>query len=188
MKTFKLIFIITLWLFFGRFSYAAIVSPIQADYGNVFPTLTEQNVDVYRTVDPAPWYVSFNLLATADVRLGVQALPPDVGVFNPTAIRLVTLDGTNVQFGTDTFSKNPFPDPITQLVVADNLSAGHYALEVSGTGNRTHLTFAGIQDVADFTTRLQVLTPSAVPAPAAVWLFGSALVGLLSIGKSKKII
>jgi len=28
--------------------------------------------------------------------------------------------------------------------------------------------------------------PSAVPVPAAVWLFGTGLVGLISVGKRKK--
>jgi hypothetical protein len=185
MKTLKLVFIVTLWLFFGHFGYPAIVSPIQIDYGNVFPMLTEQNVDNYRTTDPAPWYVSFNLLANADVKLGVQAPPPYVGVFIPTTIRLVTLDGTNVQFGTDAFSKNPFPDPITRLVVANNLSAGHHALEVSRSRTHKGLTFSGIQDEVGFTARPKV---TAGTMPAAVWLFGSALVGLLGIGKRKKII
>lgn len=179
----KYIACVATWLLTANIGYASIVTPIQADYGNVFPTLTEQNIDVFRTTDPAPWYVSFNLLANADVKLGVQALPPGTGnsVFNPTAIRLVTLDGDNVQFGTDTFSVNPFPDPITQLVVADNLPVGHYALEVSGSGNRFFVdTFGVTHDSTDFTTRLQV---AAVPVPAAIWLFGTTLFGLLGIGK-----
>jgi len=184
MKALKIMACVIVWFCSANAGNAAIVTPIQADYGNVFPTLTEQNMDVYRSSGPAPWYVSFNLLANSDVKLGVQALPADVGAFSPSAIRLVNLAGDNVRFGSDTFV-NPFPHPITHLVAVNNLPAGKYALEVSGSGNRTHLTFAGIQDVADFTTRLQV---TAVPVPAAIWLFGSALIGLLGIGKSKEII
>ena len=145
-------------------SDAALVSPIVNDYGNVFPTLTEVNLDNYRTGDPAPWYVSFNLLTTADVKLGTLSYPG----FYVTAIRLVTIDGSNVSFGTDTFT-NPFISSIDRLVVADALSAGEYALEVSGSGDRFGL---------DFITRLQV---SQVPIPGALWLFGSGLIGLVAL-------
>ena len=145
-------------------SDAALVSPIVNDYGNVFPTLTEVNLNNFRTGDPAPWYVSFNLLTTADVKLGTLSYSP----FSATAIRLVTIDGSNVAFGTDTFI-NPFISPIDNLVVADALSAGKYALEVSGSGDR--------RDV-DFTSRLQV---SQVPIPGAVWLLGSGLIAIVAL-------
>jgi hypothetical protein len=146
-----------------------LVSPIVNDYGNVFPTLTEVNLDNYRTGDPAPWYVSFNLLTTANVALGALSYPP----FYVTAIRLVTIDGSNVSFGTDTFT-NPFISKIDRLVVADALSAGEYALEVSGSGNRT----SGIFDASDFMVRLQV---SQVPIPGAVWLLGSGLIAIVAL-------
>ena len=158
------VFVAMLVLLSFQPSDAALVSPIVNDYGNVFPTLTEVNLDNYRTSDPAPWYVSFNLLTTADVKLGTLSYSP----FSATAIRLVTIDGSNVAFGTDTFI-NPFISPIDNLVVADALSAGKYALEVSGSGDR--------RDV-DFTSRLQV---SQVPIPGAVWLLGSGLIAIVAL-------
>lgn len=157
--------VVTMLLLLGfQPSDAALVSPIVNDYGNVFPTLTEVNLNNFRTGDPAPWYVSFNLLTTADVKLGTLSYSP----FSATAIRLVTIDGSNVAFGTDTFI-NPFISPIDNLVVADALSAGEYALEVSGSGDR--------RDV-DFTSRLQV---SQVPIPGAVWLLGSGLIAIVAL-------
>jgi|GEM_PF-3030401 len=159
---------------------AATVTPIINDFGNVFPTLTEANLDNVIT-GAAPWYVSFNLLARADVRLGTlsQTVSNNGSSFNVTAIRLVKMDGSNVAFGTDTFV-NPFNSTIDRLVSVDALAAGQYALEVSGVGNRTRLSFGGTFDATDFIVRLQVL-PSAVPLPAAVWLFGSGLIGLACI-------
>ena len=157
--------VVTMLLLLGfQPSDAALVSPIVNDYGNVFPTLTEVNLNNFRTGDPAPWYVSFNLLTTADVKLGTLSYPG----FYVTAIRLVTIDGSNVSFGTDTFT-NPFISSIDRLVVADALSAGKYALEVSGSGDR--------RDV-DFTSRLQV---SQVPIPGAVWLLGSGLIAIVAL-------
>lgn len=161
----------------------AAVSPIVDDYGNVAPTLTEQNLEnVFRTSDPAPWYVTFNLLTEANVALGVLALPRsnDGSVFDPSFIRIVTFDqGKDVADGTDTFI-NPFPDPIDHLVVANHLAAGKYALEVNGSENRTVDTgFGVIRDAPDFTARLQV-TPIPEPETYALMLAGLGLVGFMA--------
>ena len=161
---------------------AAVVSPIVADYGEVFPTLIEQNLSVFRNADPAPWYVSFNLLADANVKLGVQELPAvsipggTVASFDVTAIRIVTINGLNVAFGTDSFV-NPFPDPIVALVVANALPAGRYALAVSGSGDRyTCGAFCNV-DLADFVARIQV-TPVPELQTATALLAGLALLTL----------
>jgi len=179
--------VVLMWFLSGlQMVYAIPVSPIVNDYGNVFPTLTEANLDVVISADPAPWYVAFDLLATADVKLGTLSFTSsnNGSGFNVTAIRLVTIDGDNVAFGTDTFD-NPFLNPIDRLVSVDRLSAGQYALEVSGVGNRTQLSFGGTFDASDFRVRLQVTPPSTIPVPAAVWLFASGLVGLTGVGRRK---
>jgi hypothetical protein len=144
-------------------------SPVQANFGNVFPTLTEQSLNVFRTSAQRSWYTSFNLLAQADVKLGALTLP---GGFDLTSIRLVTLDGANVEFGTDTFPVNPFSNPIEALVVANALPAGQYALEVSGSGNSANI----FGDTADFSVRLQV-TPVPEPQTCALMLTGLGFVG-----------
>ena len=161
---------------------AAEVSPTVADYGDISPILTERNLEnVSRTLDPAPWYVSFNLTNDANVALGVLALPPTNGgtVFDPSFIRIVTFEeGNLVASGTDTFT-NPFPDPI-DLLVAAPLSAGRYALEVNGSGNRTEqLIGPVVVDVPDFTVRLQVM-PIPEPETYAMLLAGLGLIGFMS--------
>ena len=114
-------------------------------------------MSVNRSTGPAPWYTAFDLLTTANVKLGVDEHP---GGFNLTSIRLATLDGGHVAFGTDTFADNPFSNHIDAFVGVDDLPAGQYALAVSGSGNSTN--FFG--DVSDFSVRLQV-TPSLAATP-----------------------
>lgn len=53
-----------------------------------------------------------------------------------------------------------------------NLSSGHHELVISGIGSKSN--YGGSISI------------SSVPVPAAVWLMGSALVGLVSFGKRKK--
>src|SRR5262249_17724575 len=136
------------------------VAPIVAAYGDVFPTLTEQNLAVNRDASAGPWFVTFNLLTQADVKLGALELTSSSS-FNLTSIRIVAIDGTTVCFGTDTFPKNPFPDPIQQLCATNALPPGLYALAVSGSGDTCD--FFGCS-LPDFMVRLQV-TPSPGGSP-----------------------
>jgi len=179
--------VVLMWFLSGlQMVYAIPVSPIVNNYGNVFPTLNEVSLDTFISPNPAPWYVTFNLLATADVTLGTlsQTVSNNGSAFNVTAMRLVTIEGDNVAFGTDVFD-NPFDSDIDRLVSVNGLSAGQYALEVSGVGNRTqNLNFRTVE-ASDFWVRLRVTPPSAIPVPAAVWLFASGLVGLIGIGRRK---
>jgi len=156
------------------------VTPLST-WGNVFPVLSGQSLTLARGAGSGPSYVSFNLLADAKVKLGALGLGAGSSgsYFDLTSIRLVAMDGDNVQFGTDTFTDNPFAQPIEALVDIAHLPAGQYALEVSGSGNRISCTpFCG--DAADFTVRLQVM-PLPVPEPTAVamLLAGLAVVGMV---------
>ena len=147
-------------LFFSSLSPAA-VTPVQENFGNVGPTLLGQSLNVFRSGDPAPWYVSFSLMTQSDVRLGALGLGAgsNGSFFDLTSIRIVTANGDNVAFGSDVFMPNPFALPIEALAVAPGLAAGDYALEVSGAGNRIVCTpYCG--EAVDFTVRLQV-TPTA---------------------------
>jgi hypothetical protein len=47
----------------------------------------------------------------------------------------------------------------------------------------TYLTMSCVNDEAIVDAQI---APSAVPVPAAIWLFGSALVGLIGFGKRRK--
>ncbi len=163
---------------------AVVVSPIVNDYLNVFPVLNEANLTSFRTADNVPWYVTFNLLAPAVVNVGVIALPPEDD-FSPvitiTSTRLIDLDNGRVIFGTDTFSKNPFPHPISHLIPAGLIDDGHYAIEINGSGNRTDR----FGDSADFITRLQV---NNVPEPStyALMIVGLGLAGLLTRRRTER--
>lgn len=146
---------------------AAPVSPIQIGFGNVFPLLTEQSLPVVRAAADAPWYVSFDLLSRAHVKAGALGLGAGSSgsFFQLTSMRIVTLEGANVAFGTDAFGVNPFPSAVESLATAEDLAPGRYAVEVSGSGNRILCTpFCG--DMEDFMVRLQV-QPSASPGPVA---------------------
>ena len=149
---------------------AVVVSPIVNDYLNVFPVLNEANLTSFRTADNVPWYVTFNLLAPAVVNVGVIATSRGrlLACHYHYLDRLIDLDNGRVIFGTDTFSKNPFPHPISHLIPAGLIDDGHYAIEINGSGNRTDR----FGDSADFITRLQV---NNVPEPSTYALM---IVGL----------
>ena len=74
---FKSFALILLLIFFSTNSSAATVTPIQGGYGNVFPTISNGELDFFRGsgTDPGIWYVDFNLLADANVNVGASAIP-----------------------------------------------------------------------------------------------------------------
>jgi len=148
-------------------SARAAVSPVMEDFGNVGPTLMSQSLNVFRSGDPAPWYVGFDLMTVSDVRLGALGLGngSNGSFFDLTSIRIVTRDGGNVAYGGPP-GVNPFPQPIETLAQTTGLAAGRYALEVSGAGNRISCTpYCG--DTVDFTVRLQVTPAAGLPGPVA---------------------
>ena len=179
----KLYKVIVVFLF-GVWGQAngSIVSPVVQDYGDVFPTLSDVVLDTSRTSDNGPWFVRFNMLTSGDVALGVKGISKSgsSGTFTLTSIRITDFDDSlnTIAFGSDTFLSNPFSAPIDQLVLAPNLTMGTYALAVSGSGDV-------ISIFPDFVVHLQVLAPSAVPLPAAGWVFGSGLIGLIGMRKNQ---
>lgn len=54
-----------------------------------------------------------------------------------------------------------------------------------GTGAAETLTFKAIGTSTSFGTSLDNVSLAAVPVPAAVWLFGSGMLGLLGLSKRK---
>lgn len=153
------------------------VLPARAAFGNVFPVLNQQTLEVARNGNVGPTYVSFNLLAQADVTLGVTGLVGGFGgtEFNLHAIRLVNAGGQHLAFGTDTFVANPFTTPTEQLVHAGLLTPGAYLLEVSGSGDRFFLG----GDATDFAVNLRVAVVPEVGTPW-LWLAGSGLLAWLA--------
>lgn len=141
---------------------AAPVDPILLSYGDVFPTLFNQNLKVFRSKDtPGPWYVSFNLLDTADVKIGAHAFTskPTFGTccFVISSIRLVMIGGGHVWGG---LADNPFPDSTDFTRSYNDLPPGRYAIEVSGSGDRHN--GSSTNNAVDFVTRLSVLPATPV--------------------------
>lgn len=151
---------------------------MQAGIGNVFPTLTEQTLSVFRGAGTT-WYVSFDLPAQANVNIGAPGLGAgsNGSYFDLTSIRLVDADGAHVVFGSDQFGASPFPSPVEALASAPALPAGQYRIEVSGSGDRIACSpYCG--DAPDFLVRLQV-SPVPEPGALATLLAGLGVLGLL---------
>ena len=68
----------------------------------------------------------------------------------------------------------------TMLPTADYISIGFDGPETDALLNGT-ATFAN----EPYTSYTLLLTPTAVPVPAAVWLFGSGLIGLIGMARRK---
>jgi len=105
------------------------------------------------------------------------------GLLTPYDLRLVSTNGTwNISTYDNAFGYNDF---LTLTSVSESIVNG----ELSLTGN---LQLTGLwANMLGANTTVVVgsfnLAPSAVPVPAAVWLFGTGLVGLIGAGKRKKI-
>lgn len=95
---------------------------------------------------------------------------------------------TNYVSGKGSNRLDPLTFSITEMSFDDIMSY----VELS-TGKNKNLSFFSAH-VAGFTTSKQCLTsawfggstPSPVPVPAAVWLFGSGLIGLIGVARRKR--
>ncbi|NOT86460.1 MAG: hypothetical protein HOP02_17140, partial [Methylococcaceae bacterium] len=66
---------------------------------------------------------------------------------------------------------------VLNLASIGALAAGNYIFSVTGTVSAVEASYSG---------NIQLSGASSVPVPAAVWLFGSALVGLMGVSGRKK--
>jgi hypothetical protein len=85
---------------------------------------------------------------------------------------------------------------VTSCLTFASLAAGEYIAGVSIAGNVEFvpgwpffMTLGGPDE--DWVTgaidlNISVAAPSAVPVPAAIWLFGTALIGLVGFSKRRK--
>jgi ABC-type antimicrobial peptide transport system permease subunit len=67
------------------------------------------------------------------------------------------------------------------LFTADDTSATLQFLSLTGTLSLTEGWGAALDNVS-----VLAVNPNPVPVPAAVWLFGTALIGLVGFGKRRK--
>ncbi|UOA09825.1 VPLPA-CTERM sorting domain-containing protein [Methylobacter sp. S3L5C] len=107
-------------------------------------------------------------------------------LFGLTATNTFSKTKVGITDFTATLDGNAFSNSLYNIALTANtkfnflfgevssLASGDHKLIISGTGNKS--SFGG---------SIEVSAISAVPVPAAVWLMGSALIGLVSFGKRK---
>ena len=170
-----------------------------APFGVAFGMVVGQDVSVGFDIDDAAFggaiaasdisgdYATNPTTATADGARFVVWGPGGVGtapvvpiLFNGTTginSTSLTTDATTVTGGSIEFYGNAGTGQQATIVV--DFDAGTFDIW-SGTtsfgGNTSHIFYGGGG----------TLTPSAVPVPAAAWLFGSALVGLAGVGRKRR--
>lgn len=175
--------ILTLALMLGLSSshaHAFTVSPILNSFGDQGATTALSEISRNGRRDGIAgdlFFITINLLEPATLTLGATNIVGSPFVqccFQISSIRLTDGDGNFIKFGTNSFSQNPFTQPIQFLLEATGLSAGEYAVAVSGTGNTDTQRLGNWAPSDDFTVRL--LTAQ-VPEPGTAMLLG---LGLLS--------
>ena len=67
-----------------------------------------------------------------------------------------------------------------------NVYTTHFTLGFDGLETNALLNGTSRFVTEPFTTYTLLLTPTTVPVPAAVWLFGSGLVGLIGVARRKR--
>jgi hypothetical protein len=158
----------------GGAAQAAIVSPIVADLGTYPPFKNNDNTAIDSSVNnpnnTSPFYVKFQILQDSNFEGGIKA---DSQVPLPSAFNIVNyLDGTNVVTGCTTSNtcqgSGPFNKSSLDFYIAPILLAkGIYAFQIAASdfkaGNDYQVRVTG--------------NISAVPLPAGILLFGTALAG-----------
>jgi hypothetical protein len=94
----------------------------------------------------------------------------------------------NVYF-TLAFNANTMLGNLDQMVYGDCAPTGLMAPMMTGNTCMTghSVALVGYAGTMDGTPLSLSITPSAVPVPAAVWLFGSGLVGLIGVARRRKL-
>ena len=117
------------------------------------------------------------------VRLGVIYDPHSLSAVEPGTIEyLLTIGSTNYSSGLLTFDQgNPAEDPPYGLWgILNDARVGGYLqsqIDVGNSENWGQAVFANMEFYSE---------PSIVPIPAAAWLFGSGLLGLVGMARRKK--
>jgi hypothetical protein len=108
---------------------------------------------------------------------------------NPTGLSLFNDLTSGIQYGTFSYEYPPFPNRLQSVLLSaeaiveinttmDGLFAvGFFHHDVAGTN------FASVTSDPTNILRLEI---TSVPIPAAAWLFGSGLLGLVGMARRKK--
>ncbi|MFK5950328.1 MAG: hypothetical protein QM500_16340 [Methylococcales bacterium] len=129
------------------------------------------------------WMTDNSLMATDPSNTGTaNGILETLGYANSGAAQSFNGWGNSVGHGAfDTSLTNTYETGVTGTA-----SAGHIDLTLSNLANGWYLVFIGGSNKTQAGQTFN-LTVSQVPVPAAVYLFGSALVGLVSVGRRKNV-
>ena len=169
--------------------------------GESFPA-NEYNGVVINDSDPSTGFTFVNLINPVNVGTAISGYYVNIGAFDGTPQTQLTLDFTTVV----TDASFDFANPTGALTVSafdvSGASLGVFNfmgmdLFVNQAGfdqNAGHVDISGIGEIAslliepglDQALIFDNLNFSPVPVPAAVWLFGSGLIGLVGLARRKK--
>jgi len=169
--------------------------------GGSFPA-NEYNGVVITDTDPGPGNTFVNLINPVNVGTSIDGYYVNVGAFASTPQTQLTLDFTTVVTDVSFDFANPAGDLTVSAFDVSGASLGVFNflgtdLFVNQAGfnqKAGHVDISGIGEIAslliepglDQALIFDNLNFSPVPIPAAVWLFGSGLIGLIGIARRKK--
>ncbi len=127
------------------------------------------------------WMTDSSLMTADPLNTGTaNGILETLGYVNSGAAQSINGWGNSVGHGAfDTSLTNTYETGVTGTA-----TAGHIDLTLSNLANGWYVVFIGGTNHTQSSHNIN-LTVSQVPAPAAVYLFGSALVGLISVGRKR---
>ena len=170
--------------------------------GGSFPA-NEYNGVVINDSDPGPGVTFVDQLNPLNVGTSISGYYVNVGAFDSTPQTQLTLDFTTVVSDVSFDFANPSGDLTVSVfdISGGSLGVFNYVgtdLFINQAGfnyGAGNVVISGIGDIASVliepainqTLVIDNLNFSPVPIPAAVWLFGSGLIGLIGIARRKKV-
>lgn len=172
-----------------------------AGLGGSFPA-NEYNGVVISDSDPSSGSTFVNEIHPVNVGTAISGYYVNIGAFDLTPQTQLTLDFTTVVTDASFDFANPtgaltvsaFDVSGASLGVFNFLGADLFVNQAGFDQNAGHVDIFGIGEIASLLIEpglnqaliFDNLNFSPVPVPAAVWLFGSGLVGLIGIARRKK--
>lgn len=145
---------------------------------------SEQNTHLFYIADNSSIVVNLNESTTLTslflygIENSTNGIPGSITGFN------VTVNGITEYFTTDFFgiSSNSYDGPHESVNFAGSILSGI----VSDSFTLSGFTTDGVYSTYFAISEIEVSSVSAVPVPAAAWLFGSGLLGLAGLARRKK--
>ncbi len=136
-------------------------------------------------------YYSFSVDTAGDVNIyssSTAPFDPTLTLWSASSLLQSPADWTQIAFNNDTASLSFFESGanVKDSQVKLTLDIGTYFAQVAGQGNLFAYQFnVDTDNVAGSGAVVSNVAPAAVPVPAAVWLFGTGLMGFLGLAKRK---